>query len=412
MKRIKTIYLLIITMLFASCDGMLDNIQEYLDEGETVYVGKLVSPYANSGKYRIQLNGYLYYGVTQNHCLIEWKAPDGTSGSKEVAIQRKEQLDTFSIILDDLLEGQYDFTFVTMDAKGNKSLPTTTQGYVYGEFYEQSLMNRSIAQIEPYKREGFIITWKPLNEEGALKSDVTYTTDEGEKTISVPINENSTLLKGCIPGSTITWKTEYIPVENAIDVFYSAPSTKNAPDNFIIQLNKSNFKEIILPTDAKMDYWGFSLSRIWNGNTTWGANSMCHSSDAEGWPQWFTFDLGILTKLDHYRYWQRLQEAYLYEKGDNPRKWELYGRADTPPTDGSWNGWIKLLDCESIKPSGIFDKTLTTEDIEYAKAGELFIFPKDTPPIRYIRWKTTETFSGKDVVHFQQITFWGEDRSE
>ena len=135
-----------------------------------------------------------------------------------------------------------------------------------------------------------------------------------------------------------------------------------------------------------MNYWGFSLSNIWNGNTNWEANSMCHSGDAEGWPQWFTFDLGMLTKPDRYRYWQRLQEAYLYEKGDNPRKWELYGRADTPPADGSWDG--------------------------YAKAGELFMFPEDTPPIRYIRWKTSETFSGKHTVHFQQITFWGEDLSE
>lgn len=82
-----------------------------------------------------------------------------------------------------------------MDATGNRSLPTTTQGYVYGDFYEQSLMNRSIVQIEAYKREGFMITWRPLNEEGAIKSEVTYTTDEGQKTISVPINENSTLLK-------------------------------------------------------------------------------------------------------------------------------------------------------------------------------------------------------------------------
>ena len=412
MKILNTICLLIVTILFASCDGMLDNIQGYLDEGETVYVGKLVSPYANPGKNRIQLNGTLYYGVTQKQCLIEWKAPDGTNGSKEVSVQREEQLDIFSIILDNLQEGQYDFTFTTMDATGNRSLPTTTQGYVYGDFYEQSLMNRNIAQIEAYKQEGFMITWRPLNEEGAIKTEVTYITDEGPQTVSVPINENSTLLKGCIPGSTITWKTEYIPVEDAIDIFYSTPSEKEAPNDFVIQLNKNNFKEVILPTDAKMNYWGFSLSNIWNGNTNWEANSMCHSGDAEGWPQWFTFDLGMLTKPDRYRYWQRLQEAYLYEKGDNTRKWELYGRADTPPVDGSWDGWIKLMDCESIKPSGVFDKTLTTEDIEYAKAGELFMFPEDTPPIRYIRWKTSETFSGKHTVHFQQITFWGEDLSE
>lgn len=412
MKNIYIIFSCILSLLFISCDGMLDNIQGYLDEGETVYVGKLVDPYTQSGKNRIKIIGDLLYGVTQKGCTIEWKNPDGTPGLKEVPIERNEQEETFSVIIEDLDEGQYDFTFVTYDALGNKSITTTTQGYVYGEFYEQSLINRSISKIEAEKKQGFLVTWRVLNDDGAIETEVTYDTADGQKTIIVPIDQNTTLLEGCIPGSKITWRTRYMPTLDAIDTFFSGQSNQSVPDNYVIQLDKSKFSELFLPTDARMDYWGFSLSRIWNGNTNWEANSMCHSSDVEGWPQWFTFDLGILTQLDRYQYWQRLQEGYLFDRGDNPRKWELYGRADTPAADGSWDGWIKLMDCESFKPSGVLDRTLTAQDIEYAKTGEVFQFPENIPPVRYIRWKTLETFSGNPVVNFQQVTFWGEDLSE
>lgn len=409
MKKITFLLVGIIALLAASCDGMLDNIQDYLDEGETIYVGKIDSLYTNSGKSRIQINGRMRYGVTQTSCLIEWKSPNGNLDSLRVAIDRKEAMDIFSVILENMSEGHYDFKLVTFDAEGNRSITTTTEGYVYGEFYEQSLMNRSISEIKPYKNEGFIVQWKTLNDEGAIETEITFETKDGTKTITTPIEESITFLEGCLPDAEISWNTRYLPEEGAIDTFQSFSSTKISPASYVVELDKGKFAELILPTDARMDYWGFSISRIWNGNTNWDANSMCHSSSEEGWPQWFTFDLGVLTQLDTYKYWQRLDDAYLYEKGDNPQKWELYGCANTPDADGSWGCWIKLMDCESIKPSGVYDGAFTEEDKEYAKAGELFRFSKDLPPVRYIRWKTLETFKKSQTVHFQQVTFWGEE---
>lgn len=224
MKKLYKFLSCILPIILMSCDGMLDNIQGYLDEGETVYVGKLVDPSTKSGKNRIQINGYLKYGVTQKGCVIDWKNPDGSVGTKEVPIDRNEQEELFSIILDNLEEGQYDFSLVTFDAIGNKSITTTTQGYVYGEFYEQSLINRSISKIEEEK-EGFRITWRLLNEDGAIDTTVSYKSLEGQKTITVPIIESTTLLKGCMPGSEISWRTRYLPSEDAIDTFFSVSST-------------------------------------------------------------------------------------------------------------------------------------------------------------------------------------------
>ncbi len=172
------------------------------------------------------------------------------------------------------------------------------------------------------------------------------------------------------------------------------------------ELDKAKFSEMFLANDFKVNYWGWSMSHIWDGNNIYGANNMCHSSDQDGWPQWFTFDLGVTAQLSRYKYWQRLQEEYLYQHG-NLKKWEIYGRADRPDASGSWDGWILLATCESKKPSGLPPGTVTSEDIEYASAGEEFEFPLDTPPVRYIRWKGLETFTGGTFIHLQEVTFYG-----
>lgn len=174
------------------------------------------------------------------------------------------------------------------------------------------------------------------------------------------------------------------------------------------ELEKDKFKEIRLPNDAAMDAWWCSMSNIWDGNYVYGANNMCHSYESDPWPHFFTFDMGVVAKLSRYKYWQRLQDDYLFQHG-NLKKWELYGRADAPDASGSWDGWTLLLTCESQKPSGLPPGEISSEDKEYAAAGEEFEFPVDVPAVRYIRWKGLETFTGAQFIHFQEITFFGQE---
>ena len=53
MKKINILILCSILCFFYSCNGMLDGIQPYLDEGEKIYVGKLDSLKAFTGKNRM-----------------------------------------------------------------------------------------------------------------------------------------------------------------------------------------------------------------------------------------------------------------------------------------------------------------------------------------------------------------------
>lgn len=121
MKKINILILCSILCFFYSCNGMLDGIQPYLDEGEKIYVGKLDSLKAFTGKNRIKIEGKMMYGVNQVKCVISYKDPITLEEKfKEFPIERTEPRETFEFMLENLTEGQYDFSIVTYDPKNNK----------------------------------------------------------------------------------------------------------------------------------------------------------------------------------------------------------------------------------------------------------------------------------------------------
>lgn len=115
-------------------------------------------------------------------------------------------------------------------------------------------------------------------------------------------------------------------------------------------------------------------------------------------PQSFTIDLKHKVELTRVVEHQRIQYAYL---DTSVKEFELFGTCvDMPNGDTNHPDWIKLGRFSSYQPSGQTGNP-TEEDIHYANVeGESFEFldengdPKPTPPIRYLRWRTYETWNG------------------
>jgi hypothetical protein len=195
------------------------------------------------------------------------------------------------------------------------------------------------------------------------------------------------------------------------DVFGNASQTYEASLTpfFEQRLDLTKFKSVILPTDLAMNSFG-RIEDLFNGVNTWGVRNLAHSSDFLGFPQHFTFDMGVVARVSRYVYWGRLNDygaTYVFDHG-NMKTWEVWGCRIQPNVSGSWDGWVKLMDCESVKPSGLPPGMNTDEDIEYATRGEEFILPPDAPPVRYIRIKALSTFTGQSLWHLQQLWFYGQ----
>ncbi len=169
---------------------------------------------------------------------------------------------------------------------------------------------------------------------------------------------------------------------------------------------KDKFSVLHLPTDTWVDAGNgaYSLERIYDGVADWG--HMFASTNTSVIPQWFTLDLGQKVVLSRMKEFQTTGEHEY--KGSALKTFEIWG-SNSPDPDGGWTQWQKFGTFHSIKPSGLPLGQTNADDDNYANFnGEDFDFVNGLPAVRYIRLKSTETYSSAGQVVIAELTFWGQ----
>lgn len=178
---------------------------------------------------------------------------------------------------------------------------------------------------------------------------------------------------------------------------------------FEMKLDKSKFNRQILMGDNETNLGGWEFNKMFDDIV---GDQGFHTSSGKT-PMYFTIDLGVTAKLSRYTLWPRIGYEF---KHHNLKRWKIYGTTSLKLDNhensywvqgGFKNDWNYMMDCYSFKPSGE-DGPITNEDVEYATQGFEFEFPLDSPPIRYIRFEVESTWSGGDMMHISEISFWGE----
>jgi len=167
---------------------------------------------------------------------------------------------------------------------------------------------------------------------------------------------------------------------------------------FEMELNRLLMKEQRYPSDAALIATDWNIAKLFDNLFP---DISYHSAVGTGMPQWFTVDLGMVSTLSRCKMWQRAGNIFNYA---NVKKFEIWG--SNSPSD-AWSSWTLLGTFEGLKPSGLPTGNISAEDISYAAAGEEFVFPPGIPAVRYIRFKTTETWGGVAFVHINELRFWG-----
>lgn len=171
------------------------------------------------------------------------------------------------------------------------------------------------------------------------------------------------------------------------------------------------FRVFNTPTDP-VYHQGGPLHNLWNDRFSGGSSSRdtwTRTANGTGMPHHLTFDMGVQAKLSRFVLHQRgvLAETNLLYSGGTPTHFEVWG-SNAPASDGSYDGWIKLMDCEIIKPSGRPVPENTGEDIETAQAGHEYSFPLDAEPVRYIRLRVLRTFGNTDYSWWGNLAIYGQ----
>ena len=403
-----TISLLLgLLLLMSSCGKMDEKYRPFLKGGEIRYSVQPDTIMVRSGYERVELSWNLINAPRVIRCDIYW---NNKADSVRVNVERSADSDTLKMatIIDGLLEGSYTFTVYTYDEDGNHSIAKEATGYVYGAQYLASLSNRLIKSAEKFDDRSKI-EWYAAHEQ-VVGVELRYSDEAGgEHALMVGADDQTTYLDNRPQGDTLRYRTLYRTDSLSIDTFYTAYATVMLTDPVPVELDKSQFAEFVLPTDAPLyNASANPVSNLWDGNMdTW-----YRSANKSGEPHWYSFDLGDTIQLTSYTAWQRgayKESEYwlLYDNAD-PKEWEVWGSTD-PAADGSFDGWTLLQTCQSVKPSGLPGGENSEEDMEAARAGEHFEFPAHTPPVRYIRIKVLSTWDPSSADHsfFGELSFWG-----
>ena len=128
----------------------------------------------------------------------------------------------------------------------------------------------------------------------------------------------------------------------------------NTPDKLLTPfketyLDKSLFQQVTLDNDDTWDAWGSSFGRMYNDN--YGAEDWAHTLGNKPRPTILTIDLGTTVELNRFKLFQRGGNWGFAHA--NPKTYTLFGSLEIPGQDGNLDDWIKIRECESIKPSGL-----------------------------------------------------------
>ena len=221
MKKIMILSLLVLGVYaLSSCSGMNDNFDQYLANGEIIYIAKSDSVKVYPGKNRILVNFWIKDPRAAS-MDIQWN--QGKS-SQKVAIDKTHDITApIETYLENLEEGDYTLKLITCDSHGNKSVPDEYAVTVYGETYQSMLMCRNIKSSK-VSGSKVTINWGSSFSSQEYGVNVYYTDTAGaSQCLTIPTDEigTSTVISNVDVSKEVSCETIYLPEETAIDYFCS-----------------------------------------------------------------------------------------------------------------------------------------------------------------------------------------------
>ncbi len=177
-----TLISLLTIILLDACSDITDRQKEYLDMGETIYVGKMDSVIVQGGKNRVVIKAKNTYLRTAVECVVKWTDIEGVAQEKIFNLKENQDGDYTLFPIDPLPEGDYDFELYTMDDVGNRSIIVEAAGSSYGDIYVHTQSKLSIIDLFVNDEGGAELTLS--QSKMAVKYKLTYKDKDGKvKTI-------------------------------------------------------------------------------------------------------------------------------------------------------------------------------------------------------------------------------------
>lgn len=160
------------SLALASCgDSLEDSIRQYLDEGQNRYLGKVDQLTAKPGWKRIQLNWKNNVDPVIESIKVTWSRND-----EEHSVLLPRSCDSYSI--DNLDDGNYKITLVSVGNDGSQSLETTTYARPFTELHESVQSMTRIVSNFYYVKNHLVLFFQGWDE-NVDEAHLEYTESNG-----------------------------------------------------------------------------------------------------------------------------------------------------------------------------------------------------------------------------------------
>lgn len=282
MRRIFYFTTLAVVLVFftVSCKKMDSKYKDFVVPGGMVYPGKASNPLVYVGRSRVKISWLRGTDPTVTKARIFW---DNFTDSVEINIPKTG--DTISTTIDNLPEKSYTFIIKTYNTEGRSSVPVELLSATYGDQYQASLLSRPVSSAILTESGDITIEWGAADlSNGAFLSEVDYTDRDGNELVKLfNIEEESSLIPAVKPGTTIKYRTLFIPDSLSIDTFYTPYET--ARD---LKIDKASWTVVDFSSQHPGE--ANSPANLFDGtyHTRW--HTFYPSSE---YPHWVIIDMGI-----------------------------------------------------------------------------------------------------------------------
>jgi len=202
---------------YFGCSNINDLHDQYLQRGETIYMGPVDSIKLFPGNNRIKIS-YRNYDPKVGKLMVYW---DFRKGSAQFDVSVNNLGEEVEVIVPDLQEKQYTFELVTTNPVGqHPSIPVYISGPVYGSKYRATLNNRKINGATFIQETNTVtIEWASVLE-AMVGVELLYRNSSDKETVLEVPNKDARTIFDDIGKVEIQYRTKYLP-ENCIDTFYT-----------------------------------------------------------------------------------------------------------------------------------------------------------------------------------------------
>lgn len=293
---------------------------------------------------------------------------------------------------------------IAVDRSENESAPLTVEIEP-----EDSPIYNILSSVQTFTSWGGLkIKWENLQAENIVVGLITKT-DDGE--ISALENFYTAEISPvkAVRGMDTVLVNVGVFIRDRFDNYTDTVYSMHKPF-FEKELDITKFKGLpqsaLFPLHAT--FGSKDMKVLWDKAITPDANVYYIAPGANKYP-YLTMDLGVRAKLSRFIFWSR--QPWIFQL-HSPKHFEIWGTDNTAYTaPDNWEGWIKMLDQEAYRPSGLPPGAApTADDIAYAAAGEEYEFDISNPPVRYIRFRAIETWGASTGLNLSEIRFYGAEQ--